>query len=139
MSTAMIPIRPAVSLADSSVTAEYISNAAAQPRTTVDSGWTVMQQAVPQVRYRQYEDEPLDPRIADAQVRGSNLIATLDGIPVTIALPEKVVDAYNQGALPLGKLANAVLERCDRLQQIDDARERFEQESRTETRGITQR
>ena len=98
-----------------------------------------MQQAVPQVRYRQYEDEPLDPRIADAQVRGSNLIATLDGIPVTIALPEKVVDAYNQGALPLGKLANAVLERCDRLQQIDDARERFEQESRTETRGITQR
>ena len=98
-----------------------------------------MQQAVPQVRYRQYEDEPLDPRIADAQVRGSNLIATLDGIPVTIALPEKVVAAYNQGALPLGKLANAVLERCDRLQQIDDARERFEQESRTETRGITQR
>ena len=99
----------------------------------------MQQQAVPQVRYRQYEDEPLDPRIADAQVRGSNLIATLDGIPVTIALPEKVVDAYNQGALPLGKLANAVLERCDRLQQIDDARERFEQESRTETRGITQR
>ena len=49
MSTAMIPIRPAVSLADSSVTAEYISNAAAQPRTTVDSGWTVMQQAVPHV------------------------------------------------------------------------------------------
>ena len=49
MSTAMIPIRPAVSLADSSVTAEYISNAAAQPRITVDSGWTVMQQAVPHV------------------------------------------------------------------------------------------
>ena len=92
-----------------------------------------------QVRYRQYEDEQMDPRIRDAQVRGSNLIATVDGIPVTIALPEKVVDAYNQGALPLGKLANAVLERCDRLQQIDDARERFEQESRTETRGITQR
>ena len=92
-----------------------------------------------QVRYRQYEDEQMDPRIRDAQVRGSNLIATVDGIPVTIALPEKVVDAYNQGALPLGKLANAVLERCDRLQQIDDARERFEQESRTETRGIKQR
>ncbi|MBR4134387.1 MAG: hypothetical protein IKU04_07680 [Bacteroidales bacterium] len=99
----------------------------------------MQQQTVPQVRYRQYEDEQMDPRIRDAQVRGSNLIATVDGIPVTIALPEKVVDAYNQGALPLGKLANAVLERCDRLQQIDDARERFEQESRTETRGITQR
>ena len=91
------------------------------------------------VRYLQYEDEQIDPRIRDAQVRGDTLIATMDGIPVTIALPEKVVDAYNQGALPLGRLANAVLERCDRLQQIDDARERFEQESRTETRGITQR
>ena len=92
-----------------------------------------------QVRYVQYEDEQMDPRIRDAQVRGNTLIATMDGIPVTIALPEKVVDAYNQGALPLGRLANAVLERCDRLQQIDDARERFEQESRSETRGITQR
>ena len=99
----------------------------------------IEQQVPSQVRYVQYEDEQMDPRIRDAQVRGNTLIATLDGIPVTIALPEKVVDAYNQGALPLGRLANAVLERCDRLQQIDDARERFEQESRSETRGITQR
>ena len=99
----------------------------------------MLQETAPQVRYRRYEDEQMDPRIRDAQVRGNTLIATMDGIPVTIALPEKVVDAYNQGALPLGRLANAVLERCDRLQQIDDARERFEQESRTETRGITQR
>ena len=66
-------------------------------------------------------------------------LASLDGIPVTIALPEKVIDAYNQGALPLGRLANAVLEKCDRLQQMSEAQERFEQESRTETRGITQR
>ena len=99
----------------------------------------IQQQTIPQVRYLKYEDEQMDPRIRDAQVRGNTLIATMDGIPVTIALPEKVVDAYNQGALPLGRLANAVLEKCDRLQQIDDARERFEQESRTETRGITQR
>ena len=75
----------------------------------------VQLQTVPQVRYLQY------------------------GIPVTIALPEKVIDAYNQGALPLGRLANAVLEKCDRLQQMSEAQERFEQESRTETRGITQR
>ena len=98
-----------------------------------------MQQTVPQMRYLQYEDEQMDPRIRDAQVRGNALIATLDGIPVTIALPEKVIDAYNQGALPLGKLANAVLDKCDRLQQMSEAQERFEQESRTETRGITQR
>ena len=99
----------------------------------------IQQQTVPQVRYLQYEDEQMDPRIRDAQVRGNALIATLDGIPVTIALPEKVIDAYNQGALPLGRLANAVLEKCDRLQQMSEAQERFEQESRTETRGITQR
>lgn len=98
-----------------------------------------MQQTVTQVRYLQYEDEQMDPRIRDAQVRGNALIATLDGIPVTIALPEKVIEAYNQGALPLGKLANAVLEKCDRLQQMSEAQQRFEQESRTETRGITQR
>ena len=99
----------------------------------------MQQQTVPQVRYLQYEDEQMDPRIRDAQVRGNALIATLDGIPVTIALPEKVIDAYNQGALPLGRLANAVLEKCDRMQQMSEAQERFEQESRTETRGITQR
>ena len=99
----------------------------------------VQLQTVPQVRYLQYEDEQMDPRIRDAQVRGNALIATLDGIPVTIALPEKVIDAYNQGALPLGRLANAVLEKCDRRQQMSEAQERFEQESRTETRGITQR
>ena len=97
------------------------------------------QEAAPQARYLRYEDEPMDPRIRDAEVRGNTLIATIDGIPVTIALPEKVTDAYRQGALPLGKLVNAVLERCDGLQQIDDARERFEQESKTESRGLTQR
>ena len=97
------------------------------------------QQTAPQARYLRYEDEPMDPRIRDAEVRGNTLIATIDGIPVTIALPEKVTDAYQQGALPLGKLANAVLQRCDGLQQIDDARERFEQESKSESRGLTQR
>lgn len=91
------------------------------------------------VRYRQYEDEPMNPRIRDAKIQGSTLIATMDGIPVAVALPGKVVDAYRQGALPIGKLANAVLERSDRLQELTSAQERFEQESRTETRGIAQR
>ena len=99
----------------------------------------ITQETPAQVRYRQYEDEPMNPRIREAQVQGSTLIATIDGIPVTIALPEKVADAYRQGALPMGRLANAVLERCDSMQQITDARERFEEESRTESRGLTQR
>ena len=49
MSTAMTPMRPAASFTGRLVTAEYISNAAAQPSTAVDSGCTAMQQAVPQV------------------------------------------------------------------------------------------
>ena len=49
MSTAMTPMRPAASFTGSLVTAEYISNAAAQPNTAVDSSCTAMQQAVPQV------------------------------------------------------------------------------------------
>ena len=49
MSTAMIPMCTAASFTDNSVTAEYISNEAAQPSTVVDSGCTIMQQAVPHV------------------------------------------------------------------------------------------
>ena len=89
--------------------------------------------------YRRYEDEQMNPRIRDAEIRGSALIATLDGIPVTISLPERVVDAYAQGALPLGTLANAVLRRCDQMHQISDVRERFEEQSRTEGIGRVQR
>ena len=91
------------------------------------------------MRYRQYEDEQMNPRIRDAEVRGSTLIATIDGIPVTIALPEKVVDAYNRGALPMGALANAVLDRCDQMQQLPNARDLFEEESRETGRTLSQR
>ena len=97
------------------------------------------QETVQQARYRQYEEQAMDPRIRDAEIRGKTLIAAIDGIPVTIALPDRVVDAYAAGALPLGTLANAVLQRCDQMQQLTDARERFEEETRTEARGITQR
>ncbi len=97
------------------------------------------QETVHQARYRQYEEQAMDPRIRDAEIRGKTLIAAIDGIPVTIALPDRVVDAYAAGALPLGTLANAVLQRCDQMQQLTDARERFEEETRTEARGITQR
>ena len=91
------------------------------------------------VRYRQYGDQTMDPRIRDVQMNGSTLIATIDGIPVTIALPEKVVDAYRSGALPMGTLANAVLQRCDQMQQLSDAQQRFEQEARETGRNLAQR
>ena len=92
-----------------------------------------------QNRFLQYEDQPMNPRIRDAQIQGHTMVASIDGIPVTITLPEKVLQAHAAGALPLGTLANAVLERCDRMQEVNEARERFEEESRSQTRGISQR
>lgn len=99
----------------------------------------VTSEASVQNRFLQYEDQPMNPRIRDAQIQGNTMIASIDGIPVTVTLPEKVVQAHAAGALPLSTLANAVLERCDRMQDMDEARERFEEESRSQTRGITQR
>ena len=92
-----------------------------------------------QNRFLQYEEQAMNPRIRDAQIQGNTMIASIDGIPVTVTLPEKVVQAHAAGALPLSTLANAVLERCDRMQDMGEARERFEEESRSQTRGITQR
>ena len=91
------------------------------------------------VRYRQYEEQEMDPRIRDVQIQGNTLIAAIDGIPVTIVLPPKVVDAYVQGALPIGTLANAVLAKCDQMQDMTQARDRFEEESREVGRGLSQR
>ena len=81
----------------------------------------------------------MDPRIRDVRLQGNTLIASIDNIPVTIALPDRVVDAYRQGALPIGTLANAVLERCDRMQELSQARDRFEEESMETGRALTQR
>ena len=99
----------------------------------------VSAESVSQNRYLQYEDQKMNPRIRDAQIQGNTLIASIDGIPVTVTLPDKVMEAHAVGALPLGTLANAVLEKCDRMQEDSEARDRFEEESRSQTRGISQR
>ena len=99
----------------------------------------VSAESVSQNRYLQYEDQKMNPRIRDAQIQGNTLIASIDGIPVTVTLPDKVMEAHAVGALPMGTLANAVLEKCDRMQEVSEARDRFEEESRSQTRGITQR
>ena len=98
-----------------------------------------MEQGQSQVHYLRYEEQEMDPRIRDAEIKGKALIATIDGIPVSVTLPDKVIDAYSKGALPLGTLANAVLQKCDQMQQISEARDRFEEESRTEGRTLSQR
>ena len=89
------------------------------------------------VRYRVYADEPLNPRISGPVLQGNNLIATIDHVPCTIQLPEKVVSAYNAGALPLNTLANAILAKSDRTQQLMSRNyEENDRETIARTRGI---
>ena len=82
------------------------------------------QQAGGRVNYRIYPEEPLNARIQNPEIRANCLIANIDRVPCTIALPERVVDAYRQGALPLSTLANAVLAKNDQMRQI--ASEKYE-------------
>ena len=72
----------------------------------------------PAVRYRQYDDEELNPRISGAVIRGNTLIATIDNVPCSVTLPDNAAHAYAAGALPLNTLANAVLARHDRMKAM---------------------
>ena len=70
------------------------------------------------VVYRQYADEPLNPRLENPILRGSCLIVNIDRVPCTIQLPQTVVDAYQAGALPLNTLANAILAKNEQMQAV---------------------
>ena len=92
-----------------------------------------------QVVYRQYADEPLNPRLENPVLRGSCLIVNIDKVPCTIQLPQTVVDAYQAGALPLNTLANAILAKNEQMQavaarQYENNRE--ERETISRARGI---
>lgn len=88
--------------------------------------------------YKVYQDEPLNNRIVQPQIKGNCLLATIDKVPCTIALPSKVIDAYNQGALPLNTLANAILAKNDQMRQV--ASENYAaNEQQSQTRTLAQR
>lgn len=91
----------------------------------------------PHVQYRQYADEPLNPRISKPMLQGRCLVAGIDNVPCTIQLPETVIEAYQAGALPLNTLANAILSKNDQMRQM--AAVQYEENSReavTRSRGI---
>ena len=71
-----------------------------------------------QTVYRQYADEPLNPRLRNPVLKGSCLIVHIDRVPCTIQLPQTVVDAYQAGALPLNTLANAILAKNEQMQSV---------------------
>ena len=101
-----------------------------EERNTTDQRQTV---------YRQYADEPLNPRLENPILRGSCLIVNIDRVPCTIQLPQTVVDAYQTGALPLNTLANAILAKNEQMQavaarQYENNRE--ERETVSRVRGI---
>lgn len=93
---------------------------------------------VSRANYRVYQDEALNPRITNPELRGNSLVAMIDKVPCTIALSERIVDAYNQGALPLNTLANAILAKNDQMRQL--AAQNYEAgEQQTVTRTLAQR
>lgn len=69
------------------------------------------------VRYKQYADEALNPRIANLHIEGDQLLADIDKVPCAITLPNNAIKAYQSGALPLNTLANAVLAKSDLMAQ----------------------
>ncbi len=69
-------------------------------------------------QYRQYPDEPLNPRISTPMLQGRCLVANIDNVPCTIQLPDTVIGAYRSGALPLNTLANAILAKNDQMRQM---------------------
>ena len=71
-----------------------------------------------ELRYRQYPDEPLNPRISNPKLQGRCLVANIDNVPCTIQLPDTVIGAYRSGALPLNTLSNAILAKNDQMRQM---------------------
>lgn len=88
-------------------------------------------------RFRQYEDQELNPRITGPVINGNCLVANIDRTPCSIMLPDNVVAAYQSGALPLNTLANTVLARHDANNRL--AQENYRavtQENQSQTRQI---
>ena len=89
------------------------------------------------VQYRQYPDEPLNPRISTPMLQGRCLVANIDNVPCTIQLPVSVIGAYQSGALPLNTLANAILAKNDQMRQVAAAQyEENAREAVARPRGI---
>jgi len=64
--------------------------------------------------YKRYEDEPLNPRLSNVAMKGNTILADIDGVPTVLTIKsDRVLDAYNKGAIPLNTLCNAVLRRFD--------------------------
>lgn len=89
--------------------------------------------------YKVYPDEPLNSRIVNPAMKGSSMIATIDGVPSVINISRDAADAYNKGAIPINTLANAILRKYDENKAL--ASQNYEQhmsqeETTTQSMGI---
>ena len=67
--------------------------------------------------YRRYNDEPLSPRLSNVEMKGNTILADIDGVPTVLTIKsDRVLDAYNKGAIPLNTLCNAVLRKFDDME-----------------------
>lgn len=66
-------------------------------------------------QYLQYADQELNPRICNPVLRGNIMVATIDGVPCSVTIPDNAAAAVEAGALPLNTLANAILARHDSM------------------------
>lgn len=64
--------------------------------------------------YRRIEDEPLNPRIRNVELKGNTILAEVDGLHTIFTIEsERTIDAYNKGVLPLNVMCNAALRKFD--------------------------
>ena len=73
----------------------------------------------PRRQYRQYADEELNPRIVNPVLKGNVMVATIDGIPCSVSIPDNAAEAVTTGALPLNTLANAILAKHDSMRETE--------------------
>ncbi len=73
----------------------------------------------PRRQYRQYADEELNPRMVNPVLKGNVMVATIDGIPCSVSIPDNAAEAVSTGALPLNTLANAILARHDSMRETE--------------------
>ncbi|WP_277045480.1 hypothetical protein [Prevotella multiformis] len=56
----------------------------------------VPEPSAPRRNYKQYDDEPLNPRLNNVALRGRSLIADIDNQPVVINISDTAVDAFEK-------------------------------------------
>lgn len=93
-------------------------------------------------KYKRYADEALNTRMRNPQIEGNVLLVDIDNVPRLVTLPQAVVEAYKEGALPINAIANRILAKTDQLtesnqREVRNVSERYEQsKEREQVRGI---